>query len=148
MLPRSLGVRSGSPWIHSLTAISGDYRQLLRALSGLLRHSLHIAVPAAQVLINLYPTPSILRLEIDVPVEPDTAVPEQREDPLGDVLDADGDKLSTAFAAQVFEMHGGTLRTLTSERHQRFAGEDLRIFGNLVHIGDDAEDQPGSRSSW
>lgn len=100
--------------------ISGDYRKLLNALCLLLRRSLDVAVPAAQILINIRSGHSESRLEIDVPVgtgshprEPETRLP-------GDSPIAEGNGLTTAVVAQIIELHGGRLDILTSESHQRF----------------------------
>lgn len=104
--------------------VSGDYRKLLQALSGLLRHCLSIAVPAAQILLTVRAGDETVRLEIDVPV--DAAGPanhDSRGRQLSEVPVTDGDALATAVAAQVFEVHGGALRPLAGERHQRFVAE-------------------------
>lgn len=101
--------------------IRGDYHQLLRAFTGLLRHSLSIAVPAAQILINLRSRTAGVWVEIDVPVEP--AAPVEAAPSLSEMPSAPRNELAPALAGQVVELHGGSLRTLAGERHQRFVIE-------------------------
>jgi signal transduction histidine kinase len=101
--------------------IAGDYRKLLKALGSLLRHSLEIAIPAAQILVNIRPAAAELRLEIDVPVAPKSRASEPEGRPLSDTPVAAGSGLTTAVVAQILELHGGRLDILASESHQRFA---------------------------
>jgi signal transduction histidine kinase len=100
--------------------IAGDYRKLLRALCSLLRHSIEIAVPAAQILINVRPGRTELRLEINVPVDGMRRATEPESLLLSAAPLASESGLTKAVVAQILELHGGRLDSLASESHQRF----------------------------
>jgi signal transduction histidine kinase len=100
--------------------IAGDYRKLLNALLGILRHSIAIAAPAAQILVNIRPAVNELRLEIEVPAAPKSRAPETESRPLSEPPLAAGSGLTTAVVAQIIELHGGRLDILSDETHHRF----------------------------
>ena len=113
-----LAVNAGEP------VIAGDYRKLLPALTGLLRHCLNLAAPAAQVILNLRGCEGGVRLDIDLPtVTGDDVPPASDLRALSEVSAEGPSELAVEIAAQVIELHGGTLRSLVSEQHRRFIVE-------------------------